>query len=76
MLQEHFFQFATRYEINLANFYTSANDSTCQAKICLMVQLDEHLQIHFLDILVKIHTDDPVSAKEIDYQFVTYNTII
>ncbi|MBE9576731.1 endonuclease [Flavobacterium proteolyticum] len=60
-----FFYFATRYEINLANFYTSANASTCQAKNMFDGSTGRAFTNPFLDILVKWHTDDPVSAKEI-----------
>jgi len=60
-----FFYFATRYEIDLANFYTSANASTCQAKNMFDGSIGRAFTNPFLDILVKWHTDDPVSAKEI-----------
>ena len=60
-----FFYFATRYETDLTSFYTSANATTCQAKNMFDGSTGRAFTNPFLDILVKWHTDDPVSAKEI-----------
>ena len=60
-----FFYFATRYEINMSNFYTTANATTCQAKNMFDGSTGRAFTNPFLDILVQWHTDDPVSAKEI-----------
>lgn len=60
-----FFYFATRYEDSMDNFYATANASTCQAKNMFDGSIGRVFSNPFIDILVKWHTDDPVSAKEI-----------
>ena len=60
-----FFYFATRYEDFMGNFYTTANASTCQAKNMFDGSTGRVFTNPFIDILVKWHTDDPVSPKEI-----------
>lgn len=60
-----FFYFATRYEDNMDEFYSSANAATCEAKNMFDGSIGRVFTNPFLDILVKWHTDDPVSAKEI-----------
>lgn len=60
-----FFYFATRYEDSMDNFYNTANASTCQAKNMFDGSIGRVFTNPFIDILVKWHTDDPVSAKEI-----------
>ncbi len=60
-----FFYFATRYEDFMGNFYTTANASTCQAKNMFDGSTGRVFTNPFIDILVKWHLDDPVSAKEI-----------
>jgi len=60
-----FLYFATRYEDSMNNFYTTANASTCQAKNMFDGSTGRVFTNPFIDILVKWHTDDPVSAKEI-----------
>jgi endonuclease I len=61
-----FFYFATRYEDFMGNFYTTANASSCQAKNMFDGSIGRVFTNPFIDILVKWHTDDPVSPKEID----------
>lgn len=60
-----FLYFATRYEDSMNNFYTTANASTCQAKNMFDGSTGRVFTNPFIDIIVKWHTDDPVSAKEI-----------
>lgn len=60
-----FFYFATRYEDNMDEFYSSANAATCEAKNMFDGSIGRVFTNPFLDILYKWHTDDPVSAKEI-----------
>lgn len=60
-----FFYFATRYEINMTNFYNAANAATCQAKNMFDGSTGRAFTNPFLDILMQWHIDDPVSAKEI-----------
>ena len=60
-----FFYFATRYEDFMGNFYTTANASSCQSKNMFDGSIGRVFTNPFIDILVKWHTDDPVSAKEI-----------
>jgi len=59
-----FLYFATRYEDTMGNFYTTANAATCQAKNMFDGSAGRVFTNPFIDILVKWHTDDPVSAKE------------
>lgn len=60
-----FFYFATRYEDNMADFYTTADAATCQSKNMFDGSTGRAFTNPFLDILMQWHTDDPVSAKEI-----------
>ncbi|NHM04135.1 endonuclease [Flavobacterium celericrescens] len=60
-----FFYFATRYEDNMDEFYSSANAATCEAKNMFDGSIGRVFTNPFLDILYEWHTDDPVSAKEI-----------
>jgi endonuclease I len=60
-----FFYFATRYEEAMNNFYTTANATSCQAKNMFDGSTGRVFTNPFIDILVKWHTDDPVSPKEI-----------
>jgi len=60
-----FFYFATRYEDLMGNFYSTADASTCQAKNMFDGSTGRVITNPFIDILVKWHTDDPVSAKEL-----------
>jgi endonuclease I len=60
-----FFYFATRYEDLMDNFYTTSNASTCPAKNMFDGSTGRVFSNPFIDILVKWHTDDPVSPKEI-----------
>lgn len=60
-----FFYFATRYEDNMDEFYSTANAATCEAKNMFDGSTGRAFTNPFLDILYKWHTDDPVSAKEI-----------
>ena len=59
-----FFYFATRYEDSMDNFYATANASSCQSKNMFDGSIGRVFTNPFIDILVKWHTDDPVSAKE------------
>jgi|UPI0004873C72 endonuclease I len=59
-----FFYFATRYEDLMDNFYTTSNASTCPAKNMFDGSTGRVFSNPFIDILVKWHTDDPVSPKE------------
>ncbi len=68
-----FLYFATRYEDSMNNFYTTANASTCQAKNMFDGSIGRVFTNPFIDILVKWHTDDPVSPKEIDINDEIYN---
>lgn len=60
-----FFYFATRYEDLMDNFYTSANSATCQAKSMFDGSTNKVFSDQFLNLLIKWHIQDPVSAKEI-----------
>ena len=61
-----FFYFATRYEDSMDNFYSTSDDaSICQAKNMFDGSIGRVFTNPFIDILVKWHTDDPVSAKEL-----------
>lgn len=60
-----FFYFATRYEDNMSNFYTTADAATCQSKNMFDGSTGRAFTNPFLDILMEWHTNDPVSAKEI-----------
>jgi endonuclease I len=60
-----FFYFATRYEDSMDDFYSTANASTCQSKNMFDGSIGRVFTNPFIDILVKWHIDDPVSAKEI-----------
>lgn len=61
-----FFYFATRYEDSMDNFYNTSDDaSICQAKNMFDGSIGRVFTNPFIDILVKWHTEDPVSAKEI-----------
>jgi endonuclease I len=60
-----YFYFATRYESDMGNFYTTANAATCQAKNMFDGSTGRVFSNPFLDILVQWHNNDPVSAKEI-----------
>ena len=60
-----FLYFATRYEDSMNNFYTTANASSCQSKNMFDGSVGRVFTNPFIDIIVKWHTDDPVSAREI-----------
>jgi hypothetical protein len=49
----------------MGNFYSTADASTCQAKNMFDGSTGRVFTNPFIDILVKWHTDDPVSAKEL-----------
>jgi hypothetical protein len=68
-----FLYFATRYEDSMNNFYTTANASTCQAKNMFDGSIGRVFTNPFIDILVKWHTDDPVSPKELAINNEIYN---
>jgi endonuclease I len=60
-----FFYFATRYEDFMDNFYTAANSTTCQAKSMFDGSTNKVFSDEFINLLIKWHLQDPVSAKEI-----------
>ena len=60
-----FFYFATRYEDNMDEFYSTANGATCEAKNMFDGSINKVFSDNFILLLIKWHKDDPVSAKEI-----------
>lgn len=68
-----FFYFATRYENNMADFYSAANTSSCQAKNMFDGSNNKVFSDNFILILIKWHLQDPVSAKEIAQNNAIYN---
>lgn len=64
-----FFYFATRYETQMAGFYTTAGNSSSVPAVIAMFDgsNDKVFTNTFLNILITWHLNDPVSQKEIDF---------
>lgn len=60
------FYFVTRYETQLANFYSNTNATSCPAKNMFDGSSGKSFSTTFLNILYQWHVQDPVSQKEID----------
>jgi endonuclease I len=61
-----FFYFATRYEDNMDEFYTTTSAST-ECKAMFDGSIDKVFSATFLNILLTWNLSDPVSAKEIAF---------
>ncbi|WP_026705823.1 endonuclease [Flavobacterium soli] len=68
-----FFYFATRYETQMAGFYTAANVATTQVKSMFDGTNNKVFSDNFLLLLIKWHIEDPVSQKEIDQNNAIYD---
>lgn len=64
-----FFYFATRYETQMAGFYTTASNSSSTPAVIAMFDGSNNkvFSTTFLNILITWHLNDPVSQKEIDF---------
>lgn len=69
-----FFYFATRYEAQMDDFYTAANNSSSTPEVIAMFDGSENKVFSntFLNILITWHLNDPVSQKEIDFNNAIY----
>ncbi|MDR6968255.1 endonuclease I [Flavobacterium arsenatis] len=69
-----FFYFATRYETQMDEFFTSATNSTSTPAVIAMFDGSENKAFSntFLNILITWHNNDPVSQKEIDFNNYIY----
>ena len=69
-----FFYFATRYETQMAGFYTTASNSNSTPEVIAMFDGTNNkvFTTTFLNILITWHLNDPVSDKEIDFNNAIY----
>ena len=65
--------FATRYEDLMANFFTSTNSTSTQAKNMFDGSINKVFSDTFLNILLTWNYQDPISAKEIAINNAIYN---
>jgi len=69
-----FFYFATRYETQMAGFFTTAGNSSSTPAVIAMFDGSNNkaFSTTFLNILITWHLNDPVSQKEIDFNNAIY----